>query len=123
MAMLERFRGTGGTLDVEPVTSPAEILAAQSAIDHVRVDGIVARYLLEIVASTRQHDKIQLGAQAQAAMDGHDYVLPDDVKALAGPTLGHRIVVEIGAELRGEDSDDIIGDILDTVAVPIEPGP
>jgi len=135
MAMLERFRGTSGALDVKPVSSPAEILAAQSAIDHVRVDGIVARYLLEIVASTRRHDKIQLGAspraslalqraaQAHAAMDGRDFVLPDDVKALAGSTLAHRIVVEIGAELRGEESEDLIGDILDTVPVPIEPGP
>ena len=87
---------------------------------------------MAIVAETRQHASVQLGAspraslalqraaQASAAIAGRDYVLPDDVKALAPAVLSHRIVIDIGAELRGGDADQIMDDILADVPVPIE---
>lgn len=133
LAMLERFRGSGERLRADAILTPADIQQAQNAIHDVRVDSIVAAYVLDIVAATRAHEKIQLGAspraslalqraaQANAAISGRGYVLPDDVKALAPAILSHRITPEIGAELRGENSEDIIGEILNTVAVPIEP--
>ena len=59
-------------------------------------------------------------AQAKAAVDGRDFVTPDDVKALAAPVLGHRLILNSTARLRGSTPEEIIGELLSTVPVPIE---
>src|SRR5699024_2480293 len=89
---------------VEPVASGEDILAAQAAVKTVKVSEAVRGYIVSIADATRHSDKVKLGvsprgtlalmraSQAHAAMDGRDYVLPDDVKAVAVDVLAHRII-------------------------------
>ncbi|MBT5195609.1 MAG: MoxR family ATPase [Rhodospirillaceae bacterium] len=131
-AMLQRFLGDGDGIQAAPVAGPDDIARAQAAVDGVTVGAGVRDYILAIVAASRNDDRLRLGAspraalalqrisQAQAAIQGRAYAMPDDVKALAIPTLAHRLVVESGARLRGVTATTIVGEILDTVTVPIE---
>lgn len=131
-AMLDRFRGVAQSVDVSPVASPEDIIQAQQAVDEVRVDETVREYLLKIVTSTRSASDLRLGAsprasialqhaaQARAAAHGRDYVLPDDVKALAVPALSHRVVLDSSARLRGRSAEVSIKSIVDATEVPIE---
>ncbi len=131
-AMLDRFRGDGGGMEATAVAGPDEIAQAQRAVDGVTVGTQVRDYILAIVAASRSDERLRLGAspraalalqrasQAQAAIRGRAYVMPDDVKALAIPALAHRLVVDSGARLRGVTAARIVDEILDTVTVPIE---
>jgi MoxR-like ATPase len=131
-AMLARFRGAGQRTEVKAVATPADIEAAQLVVESVRVDDIVRDYLLKIVSSTRTSRDLRLGAspraslalqsaaQALAAMEGREYVLPDDVKKLAVAVLSHRVVLDSSAHLRGRTSEDAITAILEGTEVPIE---
>jgi len=131
-AMLDRFLAGAELPEATPIAGPDEIAAAQRAVDGVAVAVAVRDYLLAIVAETRTDKRLRLGAspraalalqrasQAQAAIEGRAYVMPDDVKALAVPALAHRLVVDSGARLRGVTADRIIGEILDRLEVPIE---
>jgi MoxR-like ATPase len=124
-AMLDRFVGDGG------IASAPDMAQAQAAVDKVAVDGAVRDYLLAITAATREDDRLRLGAspraalalqrasQAQAAIDGRDYVIPDDIKALAVPALAHRLTVDAGTRLRGVTAAAIVEEILARIAVPI----
>ncbi|MDP6344780.1 MAG: AAA family ATPase [Alphaproteobacteria bacterium] len=130
-AMLDRFRGDGGVMDIEPVVGSEDIARAQRAVDEVRVDVAVRDYLLAIIAATRDDERLRLGAspraslalqrasQARAAIKGRGYVMPDDIKALAVPALAHRLVVESGARLRGVTATGVIEEILEEIAIPI----
>ena len=83
-----------------------------------------------MVEATRQHEDVYLGAsprgslalfhasQARAAMRGRDYVMPDDVKELAGPALAHRLIVSPAARMKNIDGRDIVEDLLMLVPVP-----
>ncbi len=116
--------------DLETVVSAAEVLQGQAAIRQVHVEQSVYRYIVELVRKTRQHEDTYLGAsprgslsllrasQARAVMLGRDYVIPDDVKALAEPVLGHRIILAPGAHLRDLDETNVIRELLDKVVVP-----
>ncbi|HEY8445937.1 MAG TPA: MoxR family ATPase [Thermomicrobiales bacterium] len=107
-----------------------ELLAAQEAVREVHVDPLVAEYIISIVEATRHHEDVQLGAsprgslalynaaRARAAIQGRPYVVPDDVKALAEPTLAHRVIVSPAARVRNVDSRTIIYDILRSLPVP-----
>ncbi len=75
---------------------------------------------MRLGASPRAALALQRASQAQAAIRGRAYVMPDDVKALAIPALAHRLVVDSGARLRGVTAARIVDEILDTVTVPIE---
>ena len=131
-AMLDRFRGAAQNSNVSPVATPSQILAAQEAIDDVRVDDTVRDYLLRIIAGTRSTRELRLGAspraslalqhaaQARAAMHGRSYVLPDDVKSLAAPVLSHRVVLDSSAHLRGRSASEVVNAILADTEVPIE---
>ncbi len=131
-AMLERFQSGAGRIETAPVAGPDDIARAQGTVDTVSVDGKVRDYLLAIVGRTREDGRIRLGAspraalalqracQAYAAIDGRGYVIPDDVKALAGPVLAHRLTIESGARLRGVTAVAVIADILAGIDVPIE---
>ena len=130
-AMLERFV-QGADIEATAVAGPEDIARAQRAVDAVVVDGRVRDYILAIVAATRDDERLRLGAspraalalqrasQAQAAIQGRAYVMPDDVKALAAPALAHRLSVDAGARLRGVTARAVIAEILASVAVPIE---
>jgi MoxR-like ATPase len=94
----------------------------------------VGRYLVRVTRATRVDADVRLGAspratlalhhavQAWAAMQGRDYVMPDDVKRLAVPVLAHRLIASLEARLRGRDALAIVESILETVAVPVAPG-
>jgi MoxR-like ATPase len=112
------------------VVSVQELLAAQQAVREVYVADEVKRYIIDLVGATRQHPDVYLGSsprgslalfrasQARAAMAGRDYVIPDDVKALAEVTLAHRVIVGPAARIKEISSRTIIQDILATIPVP-----
>lgn len=116
--------------ELEQAVSVEELLAAQTAIKDVYLDSLVKEYVVEIVRNTRIHPDVYLGAssrgalaiyrlgQARAAMFGRDYVLPDDVKALAEPALSHRIIVGPAARIKDVEPASIVQDILDNLPVP-----
>lgn len=131
-AMLDRFQSNAEPAQIDPVAGPEDIIRLQAEVDDVTVDGAVRDYLLAIVGATRADSRLRLGAspratlalqracQAHAAVAGRAYVMPDDVKALAAPVLMHRLIVESGARLRGVSAANVIAEILDLTAVPIE---
>lgn len=116
--------------ELEQAVTVEELMAAQTAIKEIYLDTKVKEYIVEIVRQTREHPDVYLGSssrgalsiyrlcQARASMFGRDYVLPDDVKALAGPALGHRIIVGPAARIKDIEPTTIVQDILDRVPVP-----
>jgi MoxR-like ATPase len=117
-------------LELEPVITTEEILVAQNTIKHIHVSDPVKRYIVQMVRETREHPEVYLGAsprgslglfragQARAALNGRDYVLPDDVKVLAPNVLSHRVVVSPAARLTDVSAVKIVREILDSLAVP-----
>src|SRR4051812_47811985 len=115
---------------LEQVVGSSELTAAQAAVRSVRVDPLIREYIVSISDSTRRHEDVYLGAsprgslalqvmsQARAAVGGRDYVIPDDVKALAETTLAHRLVVSPSARIRSADTRSIVAEILRAVPVP-----
>jgi MoxR-like ATPase len=115
---------------LKPVVKVKEILRAMEAVRRAYVSPAVKRYIVELSARTRQSSDVYLGAsprgslalaragQARAALYGRDYVLPDDVKALAVPVLAHRIIVSPAARLRDLGSDQIVQEIVHTSPAP-----
>ena len=112
-----------------PVLSIEKIQEMNLVIQEVYVDDAILRYIRDIVVASRNHGDIRLGtstrgslallrgARAYAAMAGRTYVIPDDVKRMARPVLGHRLVLEREAEIGRISVDDVVGEILETVEV------
>jgi MoxR-like ATPase len=106
------------------VLSLEELRQMQSALKEIYVDQAVAEYIVRLVGATREHADVYLGAsprgsinlyrssQALAALDGRDYVIPDDVKQLAVAVLAHRLIVKSQASLREVDPDSIVREVL-----------
>jgi MoxR-like ATPase len=96
----------------------------------VHISPELKKYIVEIARRTREHPEVYLGAsprgslalyrasQAQAAMRGRDFVLPDDIKELAVPALAHRIILGPGARLKNLNTDDVVLSILGELLVP-----
>ena len=115
---------------LQQVVDVDELRAAQEAVKDIYVDQLVKEYIINIVRQTREHPDVYLGSssrgalaiyrlgQARAALLGRDYVLPDDVKALAGPALGHRIIVGPAARIKDIEPEQIVQDLIDNMAVP-----
>ena len=115
---------------LEPVASTEEVLDLQRAVREVYIDPLIKQYIVTLVRATREHENVYLGAsprgslglmrltQAYAMFEGRDFVQPDDVKLLAYPTLGHRVIVSPGARVRDIDSAQIVDECIDRVAVP-----
>jgi MoxR-like ATPase len=115
---------------IQAVVSQAEVLAMQESIKAVHVSPAVEAYIAEVTFATRENENVYLGAsprgslglyragQARAAIQGRDYVLPDDVKALAESVLGHRVIVSPAARLKKISADRIVQDILQRVPLP-----
>ncbi len=131
-ALLERFRAEDPLPELQAVTGPEEIRTLQEERRGVRVVEPVRDYIVRIARTTREHPDIELGAspratlalyqsaQAWAAIRGRDYVIPDDVKRLAPAVLCHRMIVAPQAQLRGRTSDELVGELVDAVPVPVE---
>ncbi|MYE53970.1 MAG: MoxR family ATPase [Chloroflexi bacterium] len=130
--ILLRFGRDSDPPEIDAVTDAAELSDMQQIASQVLVDDTVRMYVVAITQASRKHQSLTLGAspraglalykasQAHAALDGRDFVTPDDVKALAIPVLAHRLIVASNARLRGRTAGQIVRDILAEVAVPIE---
>lgn len=117
--------------DLQTVLTAADVIACQEAIREVHMDDKVRDYILEIVHGTREHEDLLLGGsprasialfrstQALAAIQGRDFVIPDDVKRMAVPVLGHRIILKPESRLRKKTPALIVNDIVSDVKVPI----
>ncbi|MGW7361089.1 AAA family ATPase [Streptomyces sp. NPDC054802] len=115
---------------VRPVAGPAELEAARAAVAKTSVSADVAAYVVDICRATRESPSLTLGASPRGAtallstarawawLTGRDYVIPDDVKALALPTLRHRLQLRPEAEMEGVTADSVITAILAHVPVP-----
>jgi MoxR-like ATPase len=116
--------------NMRQVVSVQELVAAQNAVREIYVAEEVKRYIIDLVNATRQHPDVYLGSsprgslalfrasQTRAAMAGRDYVIPDDVKALAEVTLAHRVIVGPAARIRDISSRTIVQDVLTSTPVP-----
>jgi MoxR-like ATPase len=117
---------------VEADTVPDLLFHLYDRVTDVHVDSSLVRYILSIVRATRSHPDVALGAsprgslalfktaQALAALRGRDYVLPDDVKALAPFALAHRLIVRPESQLRGRTAESILADVLERTELDIE---
>jgi len=117
---------------LEAVTGEEELGFMQRVPPTVRMDEPVRKYIVDLVRATREHSGISLGAspraglalyktaQAAAAIDGRDYVTPDDVKRLVIPVLAHRLVPNSTSRLRGTTNEELVEGVLSSVPVPIE---
>jgi MoxR-like ATPase len=115
---------------LQPVVSGDEVVACQKAVRDVHVDGKVRDYVLDIVRASREHDDVALGgsprasmalyrtSQAVAAIRGHDYVLPDDVKRVVVPVLAHRLLIRPESRLRKVTAAQVANEILNETPVP-----
>jgi MoxR-like ATPase len=107
-----------------------ELLAAQEQVKKIYLDPAIKEYIVAIVEATRNHPEVYLGAsprgslalyktsQAMAAIDGRDYVIPDDIKALAEVTLAHRVIISPTARLKNISTRAVVGEILQSIPVP-----
>jgi len=131
--LVEARREADPLLALEPVCEVAEILEARAelrAAVHVARD--VTEYITRVVAESRRHRDVLLGAspraslalyrmaQATAWLDGREFVTPDDIKALAFPVLRHRLALRPQARLSGREPDAVIAELLDRVEAPVE---
>jgi MoxR-like ATPase len=130
IAIIERQQYVHPIEEIEHVVNADDILMLQGAVRQIYVDDLVKQYIVALVGATRQHPSLYLGssprgslalfrtAQARALLEGRDYVLPDDVKALAVPALVHRTLVSPAGQSQGKDGPTSIAEILETVPVP-----
>lgn len=123
----------GDKLDIsriDKVMQATDLLALQRSAASIHVDNAVAAYIVELVRSTRAWNGIDVGAgprasiamlragRAQALLNGHDFITPDDVKSIAPAVLRHRISLSADLEIEGYRTDDVIGDLLEQIAAP-----
>jgi MoxR-like ATPase len=130
--ILDRFRLSDPLPDLMPVTTPEAITHLQALRREVRVEPSLRNYIVKVARATRRNPEIALGAspratlalfqasQAWAAIQGRDYVLPDDLKKIAPHVLTHRMMLSPQAQLRGRQPTELVSGLVDTVAVPVE---
>jgi MoxR-like ATPase len=118
-------------VDLKKVTNPEAILEMRKAVETVHVDPDLEGYIAEIVQQTRSDRHVAVGAsprgslaflkmaRAHAALEGRDYILPDDIKRFARPVLVHRIILQPEFWLTRQVSDKVIEDVLARVSVPV----
>ncbi len=119
--------------ELQPVCTKAEIAAASQGVKHITVSESIKDYIVTIAESTRENERLRLGvsprgtlalmraAQAYAAIQNRDFVLPDDVKKVAVPVLSHRILTKSQNSIRLSDANEqVIEYLIDTIKAPIE---
>ncbi len=130
MAMLDLQREIHPIETIGQVVEAEELLAAQEAVKQIYVDDLIKEYIVSLVTATRRHPDVYLGAspraslalyktgRARAAVLGRDYVIPDDIKALAEPTLAHRLIISPSARIKNVDPRALVEETLNSVPVP-----
>ena len=125
-----RSRNSGLLADVSKVLSIEDVLQMIETVKSIRVDDKVLEYIRDLIMASRSHEKLLLGgspraslsllkaSKAVAAMDGRDYVIPDDVKYLVPKALNHRLIIKPEYELENVTPGDVVKDILARVKVP-----
>ncbi|MFN8506620.1 MAG: MoxR family ATPase [Dehalococcoidia bacterium] len=130
--ILARFETDNPLETLSPVIDGDELVRLAAALSHLHVAPDVRRYAVQLVRATREDPAFELGAspraslalfrsaRAYAAINGRDYVLPDDVKAMAPHVLPHRLILSSQSRLRGRETKELLADILRRVPVPVE---
>jgi MoxR-like ATPase len=125
-----RIARAAGDPPVAAVTDPAGLLRLQRSVEQVRVDPDVMGYCVDLARATRAHSSIDVGisprgtqallllARTWAVLDGRGYVLPEDVKEVAVPAWGHRLVLKLQAYADAVSADDVVAGLLSTVSAP-----
>jgi MoxR-like ATPase len=125
-----RINRAAAEVTLSPLTSPGELIAMRRSLELVEVTADLLEYVVALIGATRQHPQIQVGASPRgglftmqlargfAVLRGRDYVVPDDIKAVGVPALGHRITLRPELWARKVSADDVIGRILANVPVP-----
>ena len=115
---------------LHPVADSKALAAMRDRVAGIRLSEELLDYLVDVIRATREHASLDVGAstraanmlavagRAYAALQGRDFVIPDDVKTLALPVLRHRIILSAGAEIEGLGADRIVGEILSRTAAP-----
>jgi MoxR-like ATPase len=118
------------SMGVGPVTAPGEIEAAVTTVAQIRLAGEIVDYVVALVRATRESVDLETGAspragamlalasRARAAIEGRDYVIPDDVKALVLPALRHRVILSPAAEIEGRGVDGVLSGLVDRIEAP-----
>ncbi|MFC4387044.1 AAA family ATPase [Gracilibacillus marinus] len=132
LQILKRFKQQNPLDQLTSIVDVDTIIAMQNVYSDVEVSDDVLEYLVNIVEKTRNHDGVALGVsprgsqallkavQVYALLQGRTYVIPDDIKQMANPVLGHRIVLAKRIGVKGQDTKNVIAEIIDDVAVPTE---
>ena len=130
LLILERQRKQHPIETLGQVITADNLMQMQEEIKDIYVDDLIKDYIVSLVIASRNHDDVYLGAsprgslalyrasQAHAALQGRDYVTPDDVKALAEPVLGHRLIINPAARIRNVQASVVVSDLLGSVPVP-----
>ena len=131
-AILQRRKLRGkDNYDVEQIVEPRKVVAMQKALETVHIDPGILGYIVQVVQRTRADPRIEAGAsprasqglskasRASAAIDGRDYVIPDDVKGVALDVVSHRIVLKPESKIRGVTGRRVVNKILSEVQVPV----
>jgi MoxR-like ATPase len=128
--ILNRQQHSHPVTRIEQVVSAEDLIHAQQSIREVYLDDLIKEYIIRLVRATRKHPDVYLGAsprgsialyrtsQARAAILGRDFVIPDDIKALALFTLAHRLIISPSARIKNVDPRAVIQEILDSIPVP-----
>jgi len=116
--------------DIGQVIDVSDLLETHREVRRIHVDALLRGYMVDLVGATRTHADVYLGAsprgslslfrtaQAAALLAGRDYVIPDDVKMLVEPVLGHRVIMNPAARVRNVQSGAVLRDVLQSVSVP-----
>jgi MoxR-like ATPase len=130
VAMMDRQLHSHPLAELEQVCGAEEVAALQEAVHGVYVDVLIKQYIVALTDATRNHDAVYLGAsprgslalqrlgQARALLDGRDFVLPDDIGALAYPALGHRIILNAQARVKGLTAAQVVEQCRERLPVP-----
>jgi MoxR-like ATPase len=128
--LADRAERGSDEVELEPLVDRETLLAMQLAVEEVHVSEPVGLYMVDIAAATRSSQSIQVGAsprgslallklsRARAALDGRDYVTPDDVKSVAVPALAHRLTLRPELWVQRVSAEDVVRERLNTVPTP-----
>ena len=130
VAMMDRQLHSHPLEELEQVCGPEDVAALQAAVHDIYVDVLIKQFIVALTDATRNHDSVYLGAsprgslalqrlgQARALLDGRDFVLPDDIGALAYPTLGHRLILNAQARVKGLTAAQVVEQCRERLPVP-----